>query len=209
MVDITGQRYGKLIAICPTSKRTKSGGYIWVFKCDCGNVKDIPANSVRTGLIKSCGCLAKPHGGANSRLFNIWVDMRQRCNNPHVPNFNDYGGRGIAVCESWNKSFIAFRNWSLENGYSDLLSIDRINVNGNYEPSNCRWATSKQQAMNTRKNRIVLINGEEKAIHEWCKIYGISEESVYRRVRTFGWSFEQAITIPHLRKRNFKKVACQ
>lgn len=206
MIDITGQRYGKLVAICPTSKRTKSGGYIWTFKCDCGNIKDIPANSVKVGLIKSCGCLAKPHGESGSRLFNIWVDMRQRCNNSNVPNFNDYGGRGITVCKSWDKSFIEFRNWALKNGYSDCLSIDRINVNGNYEPSNCRWATSKQQAGNTRKSRHISVNGEKKPISEWCKIFGITEESVYRRVRTFGWSFEKAVSTPHLRNHSSKEV---
>lgn len=204
-VDIAGEKYGKLTALFPTDKRTKSGGVIWTFKCDCGKIKDIPANSVRMGLVKSCGCLAAPHRGTGTRLFTIWVDMRQRCNNSNIPNFNDYGGRGISVCSEWDKSFIAFRNWAKQNGYSKNLSIDRINVNGNYEPSNCRWATSFQQAMNTRKTRIITIGRESKPLKYWCQAYKIPEETIYRRVRKYGWSFEKALITPRLRNRNYSR----
>lgn len=204
-INIAGQRYGKLVAICPTNKRSKDGGIIWSFRCDCGKVKDIPSNPVRTGLVKSCGCLHAPHRGTGTRLFDIWVDMRQRCNNSNNPDFYRYGGRGITVCKEWNESFISFRDWAMGNGYSSKLSIDRKNVNGNYEPSNCRWATPVQQARNTRRNRIVSINGISKLLCEWCLIYGISEESVYRRKREFGWDFEKAITTPHLRNRDYSK----
>lgn len=206
-VDITGEKYGKLTAVCPTNKRTKSGGIVWVFKCDCGKMKEAPSNSVRRGLIKSCGCLRAPHNGSNTRLFNIWVDMRQRCNNANVPNFSNYGGRGIFVCQHWNEDFIPFRDWAIKNGYSDKLSIDRIDVNGNYEPNNCRWATTKQQSMNTRKTRKLMIDGQEKPLLEWCKTYGISRENVYRRKKVFGWSFEKSLKTPCLRNRNYSKEA--
>lgn len=205
-VDITGERYGKLTAIAPTDERTKNGGIKWFFRCDCGKEKVIPANSVRSGLIKSCGCMAKPHGMTGTRIFTIWVDMRQRCNNRNYTGFSDYGGRGITVCTEWDSSFSAFMKWAFSNGYADNLSIDRIDVNGNYEPSNCRWATTKEQARNTRANRYVTINGETKILSDWCLDYGISLCTVHRRVRENGMTFEQAITTPRYKgKRNYKR----
>lgn len=204
-IDITGERCGRLTAIAPTDERTKNGGIKWVFRCDCGNEKIIPANSVRSGLVKSCGCLQVKHGMTKTRIFHIWNDMRQRCKNKNYPEYAYYGGRGICVCAEWDVDFSAFKDWAFANGYAEDLSIDRIDVNGNYEPENCRWATQKEQARNTRFNRYVTINGETKIISDWCEIYGISACSVYRRVREMGMSFEQAIQTPWLRNRQYKK----
>lgn len=200
-VDITGERYGQLVAIRPTGKRTKGGGIVWLFRCDCGNEKEIPANSVRSGLVKSCGCIYRPHGETRSRLHVIWCDMRYRCENPNADKKNVYGNRGIAVCQEWH-DYKTFRSWALANGYRDDLSIDRIDVNKGYSPDNCRWATTKEQARNTRKTRRVTINGETKLLIDWCEEYGISPCTVYRRVRKYKMPFDTAITIPPIKVRN-------
>lgn len=197
-IDITGEKYGRLTAICPTDKRTKGGGYIWHFKCECGTEKDIPSNSVRTGLIKSCGCVAKPHGMTNTRLFNIWVDMRQRCDNPNSTNYNIYGGKGISVCDEW-KDFKTFAEWSFKNGYDKNLSIDRIDGSKGYYPENCRWATNKQQARNQSRNCLITYNGETHCIAEWSEILGISSVALRLRLTRYNYTIEDAFTKP-LRK---------
>lgn len=182
-IDISGQRYGKLVAIMPTEERTKGGGVLWLFKCDCGNEKTIPANSVRTGLVQSCGCLLRKHGMAGARLFNIWVDMRQRCTNPNSTHFQSWGGKGVSVCDEWNSDFRAFRDWALNNGYNDSLSLDRRDVEGNYEPCNCRWATSIEQARNTTANRKISIDGDTRLLCEWLEISPVTAATYYRRKR--------------------------
>lgn len=199
-VDATGQQYGRLTAISPTQKRTKGGGVVWLFACSCGKQKEAPLNSARSGLIKSCGCLSKPHGMKRTRIYNIWVDMRQRCTNPKYTEFHLYGGRGITVCREWD-DFLTFYKWAKESGYSDTLSIDRIDVNGNYCPGNCRWATPKEQALNTRRTVKVSIGDETKLLGEWCKIYNIAPCTVYRRMRQYGWGLEKAITTQNLRRK--------
>lgn len=130
-------------------------------KCECGNKAKVIYSDVYTDHSKSCGCynreVAKKrmetHGLSDTRMYRIWKDMRRRCNNPNRNNYKDYGGRGISVCEEWDKSFMEFYNWAMSNGYDDDLSIDRIDNNGNYEPNNCRWILSNMQHRNTRKNR--------------------------------------------------------
>ena len=174
-VDITGERYGMLTAISPTTKRTKNGGIYWMFQCDCGNQKCVPANSVRSGLIKSCGCLAQPHGETGTRLHNIWCDMRQRCKDKANKY---YGAKGIAVCHKWN-SYINFREWAINNGYSDELTIDRINGNKGYSPDNCRWVAVKEQCRNLSSNHIITIDGVNKPLAAWCEKLGIKEYTVW------------------------------
>ena len=173
-VDITGERYGMLTAISPTTQRTKGGGVYWRFKCDCGNEKCIPAKSVRSGLIKSCGCLAKPHGEAGTRLHNIWVDMRQRCKDKKNKH---YGAKGITVCPEW-ELYINFREWAMNNGYTDDLSIDRIDGNKGYSPDNCRWLKPTGQNRNLSSNRMIRMDGLVKPLSEWCEMLGIKPYTV-------------------------------
>jgi hypothetical protein len=194
-VDITGQRYGMLVAIYPTNKRTKNGGYIWVFKCDCGKVKDIPSNSVRSGLVKSCGCKNRTHGESSSRLFTIWVDMKQRCENPNVPHYRLYGGKGITVCDDWH-DFIQFQKWSYKNGYSDSLTIDRIDNKKGYTPENCRWVTNKRQQRNRTNNHLITYKGETHCISEWSEILKISRVAISLRLSRYGFTVEDAFTKP-------------
>jgi hypothetical protein len=175
-INITNKKYNKLTAIRlhQSLKITNKSRQYWLFKCDCGKEKIICKDLVKRGQIKSCGCIKGlnkvKHGFAKkskkSRIYNIWCSMRQRCNNRNNAKYSSYGGRGIKVCEKWN----SFENFLEDMGEptTSKHSIDRIDNDGNYKPLNCRWATSHQQANNTRNNIIIKYNGEEKTLSEWC-----------------------------------------
>ena len=128
--------------------------------------------------------------------------MRRRCNKETDRRFKDYGGRGITVCKEWDK-FEAFQKWSIENGYNDNLSIDRIDTNGNYEPSNCKWSTTKEQNNNKRNNRILEYNGEAHNVTEWAAILGMSAHTIFSRLDLMGWSVEKALSTPLKRVSNY------
>lgn len=139
------------------------------------------------------------HNMSHSRLYQIWNSMKQRCSNPNAISYVRYGKRGIKVCDEWESSFEAFRDWSLENGYSDDLTIDRIDNNGNYCPENCRWATNKEQQNHTSYNRPYTYNGETHNIMEWAEKTGIHPNMLYKRLYR-GWSIQKALTTKSLRK---------
>jgi hypothetical protein len=201
--DITGERYGRLLVIMPIKKDGR-GEYFWICQCDCGNIKTISGNKLRSGNTRSCGCFREEHRGdnnrthgmANNRLYTIWLNMRSRCYNPKNISYRNYGGRGISVCNEWRGSFEKFMDWSFYHGYNEALTIDRIDFNGNYSPQNCKWATKIEQANNKRNNHVINIDGEEKTISEWARIYGINCDTIERRINAYGWDEQIAVKTP-------------
>lgn len=132
------------------------------------------------------------HGGSSNRLYSIWTNMKTRCYNKNSPKYKVYGARGITVCETWKNSYIVFKEWAITHGYSDCLTLDRIDVNGNYEPSNCRWLSVKQQENNRTNNRLITYKGETKTMSEWAEYLGISYNCLQMRLNTYGYSVEEA-----------------
>ena len=175
--DLTGEQYGRLTVICHTdSQKNKTGQHCWLVRCDCGNERIITSSEWNRHSCYSCGCYQKEmaskrayeqhltHGKTNTRLYAIWNDMKQRCTNPKIKEYPLYGGRGIKVCDEWKASFTNFEKWMRENGYDDnaprgKCTLDRIDVDGDYCPENCRIATQKQQSNNRRRNRLITYNG--------------------------------------------------
>jgi hypothetical protein len=162
--DLTGQVFGRLTVKGDTGRR-QNRQVIWSCICLCGNTTDAQGSHLRSGHTQSCGCYARQrsaewhtkHGGAFTRLYRTWSSMAKRCANPNDKVFKNYGGRGISVCVEWRDDFAAFRAWAEMSGYEDHLTIDRIDVNGNYEPANCRWVTKSVQSQeHTRRLRPVI-----------------------------------------------------
>ena len=191
-MNIIGQKFGKLLVLEKTNEKAKNNGeYKYKCICDCGKKILVRGSNLKQGNSKSCGC---SHSNSitkeNHRLYVIYDNMKARCNNPKNVGYKNYGGRGIKVCNEWNKDFNIFVKWALENGYKDNLTLDRINNNGNYEPSNCRWATKIEQANNMRTNRFITYNNETKTIAQWSRILKISPQNL--RYRINHWGVEKA-----------------
>lgn len=206
--DMTGFTFGKWTVLKLAEKR--NGRIYWTCQCGCPSrtIRDVDAAELRRGNSKSCGCYNKEsvtkrntrHGKRYDRLYSIWRSMKKRCNNANDDHYYLYGGRGIKVCDEWNSYFIAFYNWAIQNGYNSNLTIDRINPNGDYEPSNCRWSTPKQQGRNRRSNRLITYNGETKSLTEWAEENGINYFQLRNRLDR-NWPIEKALKTP-LRKRS-------
>lgn len=148
------------------------------------------------------------HGLRNTKLFRIWSNMKNRCTNPNCEHFDRYGGRGITICDEWQKNFIAFYEWSISNGYSDNLTLDRKNNDKGYSPDNCRWVTSKTQANNTSRCKFITIDGERKTMREWCDITGVNYNTARDRINRGHWDPVEAVTTPSNLKFRKKVMPC-
>lgn len=206
-IKMIGKRFGRLIVIRENGK-AKNGSLMYLCECDCGNFITVRGISLRNGDCKSCGCLRKEisskgnstHGHSNERLFNVWRCMIRRCYDVNHSSYHRYGGRGIKICDNWLNNYESFKNFMLDNGYPEdagsyEYSIDRLNNDGNYEPSNCRVVTAKIQSLNKSNNHRVSFKGEEMTITEAAQKCGLTNKQVFNRIDK-GWDIKRALTQP-------------
>jgi hypothetical protein len=197
-LELTGQRYGSWV-VSGDKGVGDYGDVWWLCECDCGTKRMVKAGSLRSGRSTSCGCynisVITKHGMEGTSIYNAWAAMIQRCENPKSRFFADYGGRGISVCPEWRGDFRIF--------YRDMgdrpakgYSLGRIDNDGNYEPGNCRWETSKQQMRNRRTTKWLEFNGERRPLGEWAELYGLPAKIVKDRVIA-GWRMDEVLLIPH------------
>jgi len=209
--DLTGRRFGRLIVTKMHSHGTKNTPIKWECICDCGKTTIVRVNDLRWGKTQSCSCLQREkvkrtiHGDSKTRLHRIWRQIHSRCSNANLKDYKNYGGRGIIICSEWYE-YILFRDWALSNGYSDDLTIDRINVNGNYEPNNCRWTTKTVQANNTRSNHYITYKGKRQTLAQWSRELNIDYFVLKSRIR-YHWSIKRAFTEP-IQNKGRHKIAC-
>ena len=208
LIDITGKRFNNLVVV-KRAENAKGGVAVWECICDCGNTTFVRGSNLKNGSVKSCGCRRKTvkhtltHNMSNTRLYREWAGMKRRCYTKSIKAYKNYGERGIEVCEAWKDSFEAFCEWALANGYSDDLTIERIDTNGNYCPENCTWIPLNQQQRNRRTSYFIEYNGQIKNLTDWCKYFGLDYGVMHNRIHKLGWSFERAISEPvHIEKRN-------
>jgi hypothetical protein len=200
--DLVGHKYGRLLVVAKSNKRF-SGRVCWLCLCDCGIYKVVRANALRNGITKSCGCLNREiittqyltHGQTGSRTYRAWQDMKTRCRRD-----SRYKDVGITVCIRWLGSFELFLNDVGE--CPPGLTLDRIDGTKGYEPGNCRWATTFEQARNTKKNVFLTVNGVRRTVSEWATIIKVSPYTLYDRVRR-GWSDNTVVLTP-IRKMKYK-----
>lgn len=200
-VDLTGQRFGRLVAVRSAGKN-KHGQSLWECICDCGNVKVTTIGGLRSGDAKSCGCWASEktsaknwkHGACGTPEHRAWNGMRSRCYDPNTEYYHRYGGRGIKVCDRWLESFLNFLE-DMGPRPSPLHTLDRVDNNRNYEPGNCRWATWEEQQNNRRTTRLLTHDGRTMSVAQWSRATGISESGIISRIQA-GWSLSDALTTP-------------
>lgn len=207
-IDLTGQRFGRLIII-QRVENDKRGNSRWLCLCDCGKEKIIRSSHLRSGAIKSCGCLLKEktrqrftkHGhnriGKITSTYGSWQSMKQRCTNPNYIDYHNWGGRGIKICKRWMK----FSNFLEDMGECPPgLTLDRKNNNKNYCKSNCGWATRLQQMRNMRSNHLITYNGKTQTLIEWSEEVNIKAPTIRKRLK-LGWSVERTLTVSVQKRR--------
>jgi hypothetical protein len=202
-VDMMGWRFGRLVVTGRAEAR--NGRTQWRCSCDCGSECVVRAECLRAEVTKSCGCLSREraaegnstHGhsrvGKRTKAYHAWASMIKRCTNPHICNWSDYGGRGIVVCDRW-RDFVAFHA-DMGEPPSPQHSLDRIEVDGNYEPGNCRWATPEDQASNRRTSVLLTMDGQTMTLEQWGRATGIKSKTISSRIKQ-GWTVEDALCTP-------------
>lgn len=220
-LELTNKRFGRLVAI-EYHHSNKKGHRYWLCHCDCG--KEVVVGVGNLGRhTNSCGCLAnelsrervKKHLSSKTRLYPIWASMKRRCYSETSHAYKNYGARGIKMADEWlgEHGFERFKEWAYINGYKEEVlpnnmnkwTIDRIDNNGNYEPSNCRWITAEEQQKNTRNNRVITFNNKTQILADWAREIGISIDTLYHRLKA-GWDVEKTLTTPLKCGKNVKKL---
>lgn len=209
--NLLNKKFDKLLVIEMCGNDEKGRHFKSKVQCDCGNVETVLDTLLINGRKTQCRECAKKsskkykHGMTNTSLFNIWHSMKQRCYDRRNNSYNLYGNRGIIICEEWKNDFLNFYSWAMENGYKKGLSIDRIDVDGNYEPSNCRWANTIEQANNKRNNIIIEYNGIKDTLPNWARKVGINKGILQYRYY-HKWDVERMLTIkPKLGRNQYNK----
>lgn len=211
-IDLVGQRYGRLTVIAKSGKETgKHRSSRWLCQCDCGEQKTVTTDNLKNGSTNSCGCLKREvdtkrileygannpgsrrtHGASKTKVYWAYQHMIERCYKPKYPQYKNYGARGIRVCKEWKEDPKAFIEWSMKNGFREDLTLDRIDVNGNYCPENCRWVSWDVQANNKRASVYANIMGEKLTLAQVSRKYGISVGTISWRHR-HGWNDDDLI----------------
>ncbi len=203
-VNLTGKRFGKLLVL---EYDHSNKGVYWLCSCDCGNTTVVSTKNLNYGSTRSCGCGSKEqalincsksrykHGMSNTRIYGCWKNMKSRCYSANNKRYKNYGGRNISVCDKWVHNFDEFYKWALLNGYNDTLTIERIDVNGNYSPQNCKWIPFYEQQLNTTRSRYVTYKEQTHTLAEWARIFDMPPHIVCGRL-TKGWTMEEVEKVP-------------
>ena len=219
--DLTGQQFGRLTVLHRAMDCYSKSGIkkiMWLCKCDCGNTKEVSSNSLTNGTTSSCGCLKKEllakrnketakwkgDTAQHKRLANIWHTMIKRCDRPNRNDQHLYYDKGIKVCPEWYDWF-TFKEWALSHGYTDELTIDRIDSNGNYEPNNCRWVTQKVQANNTSKNKLITYKDKTQTLSQWCDELNLDYFRTKARLNNCNYTPEEAFELDRYELRESNK----
>lgn len=205
-INLTGIKFGNLTVLKldenSTSKHRK-----WHCKCDCGNSTSVYATNLKSCATTSCGCKSSrhehklkeintKHGLSRSKIYHVYHSVKNRCFKKTNKHYKDYGARGIIMCDEWKTSFETFYNWATSNGYKEGLTLERMDVNGNYDPENCTWITQSEQCNNKRTTLYATINGETKTLKEWSEISGITYNTLFFRKEKYKWSDERLLEKP-------------
>lgn len=209
-IDLTGKKFNHLLVV--ERVENAPGGVVrWKCLCDCGKYTVVRSSNLKNGAVKTCGCSwltphNKSHNMSHSRIYMIWAEMRRRCQSPKDRSYANYGGRGICVCDEWSCSFQQFYDWAVANGYTDALTIDRIDVNGDYTPENCRWIPKSEQSANRRSCLMIKYKGRTQNLKQWCDELGLNYKRTHNRITHLGMSFEDAISRPVMEQRRNKEA---
>lgn len=205
IIDLTGQKFGRWTVLSRVDKERRGSSH-WYCRCDCGTEKILRSNTLRGNESLSCGCRQKEiasnlgkskavHSKSGTRIYSLWKSIRQRCYNNNHNQYKNYGGRGIKVCDRWLESFENFLE-DMGDNIPEGMTLDRINVNGDYSLNNCRWISMKEQQNNRTNNVLIEFNGEKLTISQWSEKLGIKYITLYDRLITRGWSVEKSLTTP-------------
>lgn len=203
VVELSGKKFGFLAVTSRAESR--NGKAYWNCICDCGNETVVSGSNLRSGAVKSCGCLIRKekdtHHLSNTRLYRIWRAMINRCYDKNYWAYKYYGAKGVTICDEWLNDFVEFKNWALSNGYSDSLTIDRIDNDNGYLPENCKWSTRKQQANNRSFCKKIEYQGKSQTLMQWCEELGLNYKRTHSRLYKCGWTFEKAISTPKISRK--------